>query len=162
MTEHNHNNGHAAYETEDFSVSAIIGSLVALGVIGIAVYFIVLGMYKFLDRYEAEHVSENPMVAAEPDTRKASDQKIEVTFPSPRLQKDDVKEMRDQLEAEENLLHRYSWVDEAGGTARIPIDRAIELTAERGLPVRQNASPANAPPAKAAPAAKAAAGAKAK
>lgn len=162
MTEHNHNHGHAAYETEDFSVSAIIGSLVALGVIGIAVYFIVLGMYKFLDRYEAEHVSENPLVAAEPDTRKASDQKIDATFPAPRLQRNDVKEMRDQLEAEENLLHRYSWVDEPGGTARIPIERAIELTAERGLPVRQSAPPANAPPAKPAPAAKAAAGAKAK
>ena len=150
MSEHDHNHGHAAYETEDFSVPAIIGSLVGLGVIGIAVYFIVLGMYKFLDRYEAEHVSENPMVAAEADTRKMTPEQIEATFPNPRLQRDDVKEMRDQLQAEENTLHRYSWVDEPGGTARIPIERAIELTAERGLPVRQSASPASATPAKAA------------
>jgi hypothetical protein len=161
MTEREHNHG-TAYETEDFSVPAIIASLVALGVIGIAVYFIVLGMYKFLDRYEAEHVSENPMVAAEPDTRKATDPQVEATFPNPRLQKNDVKDMREQIEAEENLLERYSWVDESAGTVRIPIERAIELTAERGLPVRQAAPPANAPPAKAAPASKAAKAARAR
>jgi hypothetical protein len=161
MTENKHNHG-TAYEAEDFSVPAIIASLLALGVIGIAVYFIVFGMYKFLDRYEAEHVSENPMVAAEPDTRKMDDKRVESTFPNPRLQKNDVREMRDQIEAEENLLERYSWVDEPGGTARIPIERAIELTAERGLPVRQAAAPANVPPAKAAPAAKAAKAARAR
>jgi hypothetical protein len=119
-------------------------------------------MYKFLDRYEAEHVSENPMVAAEADTRKMDDKRVESTFPNPRLQKNDVREMRDQIEAEENLLERYSWVDESAGTVRIPIERAIELTAERGLPVRQAAAPANATPANAAPAAKSAKAARAK
>lgn len=162
MTEHDHNHGHAAYEKEDFSVPAIITSLVALGVLGIAVYFIVFGMYKFLDRYEAEHVSENPMMAAEPDTRKATPEQIEATFPNPRLQRDDVKEMREQIQAEENVLQRYSWVDEPGGTARIPIERAIELTAERGLPVRQPAAPVTATPANAAPATNAAKAARAR
>ena len=33
-------------------------------------------------------------------------------------------------------LSTYSWLDENSGTVRIPIDRAMDLIAERGLPVR--------------------------
>jgi hypothetical protein len=36
--------------------------------------------------------------------------------------------------AEDQLLNEYSWVDKQKGVARIPIDRAIDLTAQRGLP----------------------------
>jgi hypothetical protein len=38
---------------------------------------------------------------------------------------------------EDAVLNSYGWVDRANGTVRIPIERAIELTAERGLPVRK-------------------------
>ncbi len=37
----------------------------------------------------------------------------------------------------------YTWVDESKGTVRIPIERAMELIAQRGLPV--------APPAQVQP-----------
>ncbi|MEO7454331.1 MAG: hypothetical protein ABIV13_06170 [Fimbriimonadales bacterium] len=33
-------------------------------------------------------------------------------------------------------LHNYGWVDEATGTAHIPIDKAIDKTAEMDLPYR--------------------------
>ena len=36
---------------------------------------------------------------------------------------------------EDLLLEDYSWVNPAEGKVRIPIERAIELTAQRGLPV---------------------------
>ncbi len=36
---------------------------------------------------------------------------------------------------EDLLLENYSWVDESKGVVRIPIERAMELVAERGLPV---------------------------
>ncbi len=42
------------------------------------------------------------------------------------------------LQQEENkLLTTYGWIDQQKGVVRIPITRAIQLTAERGLPVRE-------------------------
>lgn len=62
------------------------------------------------------------------------------TFPTPRLQTDDGNEDVADLHLRENLLlNNYSWVDPSQGGAqskvRIPIERAMELIAERGLPV---------------------------
>ncbi len=36
---------------------------------------------------------------------------------------------------EDLLLDNYSWVDQSQGKVRIPIERAMELIAQRGLPV---------------------------
>jgi cytochrome c oxidase cbb3-type subunit III len=38
--------------------------------------------------------------------------------------------------AEDAVLHSYGWVDRAAGIVRMPIDRAMEVLAERGLPTR--------------------------
>lgn len=35
---------------------------------------------------------------------------------------------------EDQMLHGYAWVDEQQGVARIPIERAMEILAQRGLP----------------------------
>lgn len=43
---------------------------------------------------------------------------------------------------EEQLLHSYGWIDQKAGIARIPVDRAIDIIAARGLPSR----PAGASP----------------
>jgi hypothetical protein len=61
--------------------------------------------------------------------------------PEPRLQtspRDDLRRLRAREEA---LLHGYAWVDRQAGVARIPIDRAIELLAARGLPGATPAAP---------------------
>jgi hypothetical protein len=61
-------------------------------------------------------------------------------FPTPRLQIDDGGQDLADLHAREDLLlDNYSWVgdsqDLSQGNVRIPIDRAMELLAQRGLPV---------------------------
>jgi hypothetical protein len=57
-------------------------------------------------------------------------------FPSPRLQTDDGNQEIADLHAKEDLLlTNYSWADKSQGKVRIPIDRAMELLAQRGLPV---------------------------
>ena len=57
-------------------------------------------------------------------------------FPTPRLQTDDGnQEIADLHSREDLLLNNYSWADRSQGKVRIPIDRAIELIAQRGLPV---------------------------
>ena len=35
---------------------------------------------------------------------------------------------------EEHILHSYAWVDQKEGTVRIPIDRAIDILSQKGLP----------------------------
>ena len=57
-------------------------------------------------------------------------------FPSPRLQTDDGNQEIADLHAKEDLLlENYSWADKSQGKVRIPIERAMELIAQRGLPV---------------------------
>ncbi len=58
------------------------------------------------------------------------------SFPTPRIQIDDGNQDVSDLHAREDLLlNNYSWIDESKGTVRIPIERAMELIAQRGLPV---------------------------
>jgi hypothetical protein len=40
--------------------------------------------------------------------------------------------------AEDKEINSYGWVDQAKGVARIPVDRAMDLIAQRGLPARSN------------------------
>jgi hypothetical protein len=57
-------------------------------------------------------------------------------FPQPRLDIDDGNQATADLHAREDLLlEHYSTVDGQPGTIRIPIERAMELIAQRGLPV---------------------------
>jgi len=57
-------------------------------------------------------------------------------FPSPRLQLDDGNQEIADIHAKEDLLlENYSWVDRSQGKVRIPIERAMELLAQDGLPV---------------------------
>jgi hypothetical protein len=54
--------------------------------------------------------------------------------PAPRLQVDPPADLAALRAAEGAALSRYGWEDRAAGVVRIPIDRALALTAERGLP----------------------------
>jgi hypothetical protein len=70
--------------------------------------------------------------------------------PQPRLEQEN-GEILSQLRTQENqILNNYTWIDQAAGTVSLPIDRAIELTAQRGLPVQQQpagqATPGSVPP----------------
>lgn len=54
--------------------------------------------------------------------------------PEPRLQANPQADMRTMREKEETILNHYGWVDPNRGVVRIPIDRALDLVAEHGLP----------------------------
>lgn len=56
--------------------------------------------------------------------------------PAPNLQTQPFTDVYRLRESEAKRLGTYGWVDKQGGIARIPIDRAIELTLQRGLPAR--------------------------
>jgi hypothetical protein len=55
-------------------------------------------------------------------------------IPSPRLQVDPARDLAEWRRAEEARLARYGWADQERTAVHIPIDRAISLIGERGLP----------------------------
>jgi len=56
--------------------------------------------------------------------------------PAPRLQVAPSLDLQRMREAEDAVLNGYHWVDQETGVVGIPIDRAISILAEKGLPVR--------------------------
>jgi hypothetical protein len=59
--------------------------------------------------------------------------------PAPRLQADPRADLLAQHAKEDAVLETYGWVDKSRGVVRVPIERAIEILAERGLPARATA-----------------------
>jgi hypothetical protein len=56
--------------------------------------------------------------------------------PAPNLQMQPFKDVYLLRQGEAEKLGSYGWVDKQGGVAHIPIDRAMEVLLQRGLPVR--------------------------
>lgn len=54
--------------------------------------------------------------------------------PAPVLQASPAVDMQKFREREEQKVSSYGWVDEKAGIAKVPVQRAIEIAAERGLP----------------------------
>jgi hypothetical protein len=68
------------------------------------------------------------------------------TIPAePRLQVNAPKDLKTLQASEQAVLGSYGWVNKEAGIARIPIDRAITLLLERGLPTPKPAEPVKAP-----------------
>src|ERR1044071_7720106 len=62
--------------------------------------------------------------------------------PDPRLIVDPGGDLSSLRASEKALLNNYGWVDKEKGIARIPIDDAISILADKGLPVRSENQPA--------------------
>lgn len=70
------------------------------------------------------------MVAKDPPPPVLIEAQMPHQPPNPRLETEPQELLR-QLRAEEHQeLETYTWVDEAGGIARVPIERAMELLLE--------------------------------
>ncbi len=142
MSAHNeHDADFVGHEETDAEIGPLVKFAVFLTVLTLFTAVLTVGFYKFLDaREQTEKAPRYPLAEG-----------VERPLPpTPRLQTypfDDVKTVRRD---QEQMLDRYAWIDKNAGTVRIPVERAIELLAERGLPHR--AAPPEATPA-AAPAA---------
>ncbi len=139
MTEHVKPNNGGGFEREDLGTRPIFGFLVSLVVTGVLVYYVLWGMFHFMDAYDRKHQhTKSPMVQAEQDTREPSSEKtyekIKQQFPEPRLEDDERTEINDFRYQQDETLSSYGWVDQNAGVVHIPIDRAMQLIAQRGLP----------------------------
>jgi hypothetical protein len=139
--------GNGGYEHSDIGARPVLYFLAGLAVAGVLAYFVVDGLYHFLDkRSEAEQAPVNPLVTNAPtDTRSIPKDYPQGAFPNPKLEEDERGQLNDIRLKEEQTLSTYDYIDKTAGTVRIPIDRAMDLIAQRGLPVRAQASAAAAP-----------------
>jgi len=58
----------------------------------------------------------------------------DVVPPAPRIQASPSRDLRDLRVYEDDVLQKYAWIDKSKGRLGIPIDRAMQLIAERGIP----------------------------
>lgn len=141
----------AGYEQSDVGVTGIVVFLTSLlifvGVCGVLTY----GMGKLINARMNKEDGPTSKWTTSVDVRQlgnmpndpALQHKMAVLtqqFPTPRVQTDDGnQDVADLHQREDLLLDHYSWIDpsQAGaqGKVRIPIERAMELIAQRGLPV---------------------------
>ena len=130
-----------SFEHEDLSPLGVFYFLGGLAIVGITIYFILMGMYRFLDSYDRRHQpAANPMAfktGVNPNvmTPREIQQQIDKTFPKPVLEYSERTQFIQELENEDKALESYDWVDQNAGIVRIPIEQAMDLVAQRGLPV---------------------------
>jgi hypothetical protein len=133
---------HGGFERQDLGAKPILLFLGGLALTCIVVYFLLQGMYGYLDaRDRAHQPALNPLKPRPEETlirgERAGEvyKHLEKTFPEPRLERDERTELKDFRLREEQTLNSYGWVDEKDGVVHIPIERAMQLIAQRGLPV---------------------------
>jgi hypothetical protein len=128
-TKHGHKHEPPAgihHETSDVHVRPLAWLGVGLAALILISMLAVKGIFEFLDRQQARNdVVPPPMMIQRPQQP-----------PEPRLQTTPVPNRKLIVEQENKLLTTYGWVDSKSGVARIPVDQAMKLLAERGLPVR--------------------------
>jgi hypothetical protein len=149
-TNHANANSHGNYERRDIGASTIIYFLVGLAVFIFIAYVVSKGVFYELDRRSQEQQTPvSPLVTNAPtDTRhlpseyktdsKSTDYEkyLEKNFPAPQLETDERTQLNSVRLNEEQILSTYGYVDQNAGIVRIPIERAMDLIAQRGLPVR--------------------------
>jgi len=135
------------YEASDVRVSGVVVFLVALTIFAVVVGVLAYGLGKVLNAHMKTEDGPPSRWAKQVDVRTLGTMpsnpemqsklgEMTQSFPTPKLQTDDGSQDVADLHAREDLLlDNYSWVDESKGKVRIPIERAMELIAQRGLPV---------------------------
>ena len=115
------------HEHRDVNVWAVYKFGIALTILCIVATALLFGLYKYFVNREG-----GPVVRTEVNDARTLP-------PMPRLQTTPVPDFKEMRAAEDAILSGYGWVDQAHGVTRIPIDRAIDLLAQRGLATRAQA-----------------------
>ncbi len=119
------------YEKSDLRSKPIVIFGVVLAVVMVLAFAATYGIVHFLGWWDRPRLA----TPASPLAERA--------IPSePRLQVEAPKDLRAHQATEHEILTTYAWVSKEAGVARIPIERAMQLVLERGLPTSRPAPPA--------------------
>jgi len=113
------------YEKRDVSPRMIVALIFGLAALAVGAALLMWGSFAFFQK-RAERAMEPPSPLREE----------RVLPPPPRLQVAPERDLQALRQREEERLNTYGWIDREAGVVRIPIERAMELLLERGVPVR--------------------------
>jgi hypothetical protein len=113
------------YEQRDANVRMIVWFAAGLIISAVVIHLAIAGLYK---------VFEKQYPSPDAPSRIALDPKP--IAPAPQLQTNAQVDLAKYEDEENKKLNSYGWVDRNAGVIRIPIDRAMDLVAQRGLPTR--------------------------
>jgi len=120
-------NPEVSHETSDVNIRAILGFGAALVVVAAVVHLLIYVLFGYFNvRENAKVPPEYPLAATEGHREP----------PEPRLQTDPRQDLSDLRAKEDDVLGSYGCVDKNASIVRIPIDAAVKLTLQRGLPAR--------------------------
>jgi hypothetical protein len=123
--------GERKYESSDVRLRPLVVSAVVLAVAVVIVVALMAGMFEFFAREGGETDAPPPTAVA-----------VRQVPSEPRLQPDASKELALAYAYEESLLTSTAWVDRDSSLVRIPVERAMDVLAKRGLPARGEAGTA--------------------
>lgn len=111
------------YQDRDILLKPVVFFVVALAVVTIATV-IAMGIYfRVMDDRAWKAEADIPAAARE-----------RVLPPAPRLLVDEPMELKAYLENARSILESYAVLDEDEGIVRLPVDVALDLVVEQGLP----------------------------
>jgi hypothetical protein len=126
MSEHGGENQDVRYEKEDINARSTFWFGFWILALMVGVSFLLKPLYDLLvargveTQAPAAYVAGSDPAALEP--------------PAPHLQVTPERELAAFRAQEDAILGSYAWVDKDRGVVRIPIDEALRIVAQRGLP----------------------------
>jgi hypothetical protein len=120
-------NADVHHEASDVNFRAILTFGISLTVAAALIHVLLWLLFMYFQNREARAGVRQFPLAAEQQNRLP---------PQPRLQINPRQDLSELRAGEESILNTYGWVDQTAGVVRIPIDEAMRLTLERGLPAR--------------------------
>jgi hypothetical protein len=135
------------YEGTDVKVTGILVFIVCLGIFVAVTGFVCYGIGHVINAHLNKEDGPNNKwtktvemreLGNMPSAPEMQNKVAEITrgFPQPRLQIDDGNvDVADLHAREDILLDNYTWIDQSKGTVRIPIEQAMQIIAQKGLPV---------------------------
>ena len=115
---------HEGYERSDADSRGLLHSGAYLIAVLVVVFFAMAWLFDFYGKVQSLGKPASPFEDAR------------VLPPAPRLQVQPRAELHAYCVEQDKLLSTYGWADEHNGVVRIPVDRAMELTLQQGLPAR--------------------------
>ena len=114
------------YEKRDANIKGLLQFAFWMAVVLVVTLFAMRWTLDFFNKMEPLGPPMSPMASA-----------IQRELPAnPRLQAHPHSDLENYCSAQEQQVNTYGWVDQQSGIVRIPIDRAMDLTLQGGLPAR--------------------------
>jgi hypothetical protein len=109
----------AGHEHREVDVRFIVVSLIVLLMGAFLVCLLTIGIFRYFhnEYLPAQATYTQPQLP-----------------PEPRVEEKPYLQLQNLRILEDHVLSSYAWVDQNAGTVRIPIDQAIDMVAQKGLP----------------------------